>query len=297
MQYIHLRTKNVARIRTVKPEFWTDEKVVELSYPARLLFIGLWNFCDDDGRMVYSPKRIKMQIFPADNLDISELFGELRGASLVHVYSIENTEYLQIRNFNKHQKVDKRTASKHPCPPNHAESPRIPPTDSIKEGIKEGIKETTLSSDARLVSDVQAIFSHWQTKLNHPQAKLSPERQSKIKLALKNYSASQLCEAIDGCSVTPHNMGLNDRGEVYDDICLILRDASHIERFMRNAANPPQLNGGKQPQPGKMARAAEALRKHNEHNRAFADSATTKDRGAGALPHAGPPARLRTERG
>ena len=30
------------RIRTIKPEFWTDEKIIELSLPARLLFIGLW---------------------------------------------------------------------------------------------------------------------------------------------------------------------------------------------------------------------------------------------------------------
>jgi len=52
------------RIRTIKPEFWTDDKIVELSFPARLLFIGLWNFCDDWGRMEYKPKSIKLRIFP-----------------------------------------------------------------------------------------------------------------------------------------------------------------------------------------------------------------------------------------
>ena len=39
----------MARIRTIKPEFWTDEKVVTLPFEARLLFIGMWNFCDDEG--------------------------------------------------------------------------------------------------------------------------------------------------------------------------------------------------------------------------------------------------------
>jgi hypothetical protein len=115
----------MARIRSIKPDFWTDEKIVELSAFARLLFIGLWNFADDDGRMVYSPKKIKMQVFPADNLDISELFEEIRRESLISVYVVDGVEYLQIKNFALHQKIDKRTTSKYPTPP---KSPKIPPT-------------------------------------------------------------------------------------------------------------------------------------------------------------------------
>lgn len=119
----------MARIRSIKPDFWTDEKVVELSAFARLLFIGLWNFADDEGRMQFSPKKIKMQIFPADTLDISELFGEIRSNSLITVYVIDNVEYLQINNFAKHQKIDKRTASKLPSPESSPEFPRIPTTE------------------------------------------------------------------------------------------------------------------------------------------------------------------------
>lgn len=52
----------MARIRTVKPEFWTDEKIVECSIPARLLFIGLFNFADDKGCLERSPKRIKIVV-------------------------------------------------------------------------------------------------------------------------------------------------------------------------------------------------------------------------------------------
>jgi hypothetical protein len=137
----------MARIRTVKPEFWTDEKVVELSAFARLLFIGLWNFADDEGRMVYSPKRIKMQIFPSDSIECSELLGEIRRESLISVYVVDGQEYLQINGFAKHQKVDKRTTSKIPPPPDiHAESPRIPPTEGIKEGIKEGKTQSSAST-------------------------------------------------------------------------------------------------------------------------------------------------------
>lgn len=136
----------MARIRTIKPDFWVDEKIVELSAFARLLFIGLWNFADDEGRMVFSEKKIKMQIFPADNLNISELFGEIRREGLVNIYLVDNQEYLEIVNFAKHQKIDKRSASKLPSSENPPESPRIPPTEGIKEREKEDIHTSEVSA-------------------------------------------------------------------------------------------------------------------------------------------------------
>lgn len=135
----------MARIRTIKPEFWTDEHVVEMTAWARLLFIGLWNFADDDGRMVYSPKRIKMQIFPGDDVDIVSLFAELRREERVVTYCVDGVEYLAIINFARHQKVDKRSASKipepPPIPPNSPEEPQLPPTDQGREWIKDQGRE------------------------------------------------------------------------------------------------------------------------------------------------------------
>ena len=119
----------MARIRTVKPEFWTDEKIVAMTPYARLLFIGLLNFVDDEGRAAYSPGRLKLQIFPADTADFPALLGEIRREGLIAVYEVDGKEYFEICNFSKHQKVDKRTASKLPPPPNPPESPRIVPTE------------------------------------------------------------------------------------------------------------------------------------------------------------------------
>lgn len=149
----------MARIRTIKPDFWTDEKIVELSPLARLLFLGLLNFCDDDGRMQFSIRKIKMQIFPAEHTDLSGEFGEIRGASLIRIYVVDNVEYLHIVNFNKHQKIDKRTHSKLPPPPTFPESSPNPPDGregNGKEGkgmditTKEGILTTEYSSDKSL---------------------------------------------------------------------------------------------------------------------------------------------------
>ncbi|HBW7322418.1 TPA: hypothetical protein MFD03_000678 [Klebsiella pneumoniae] len=107
----------MARIRTVKPEFWTDEKVVECSIPARLLFIGLFNFANDMGCLERSPKRLKMQIFPADALDCEPLIQELITHGLLIEYSVNDVCYLQIKGFLKHQKINRPSASKIPLPP------------------------------------------------------------------------------------------------------------------------------------------------------------------------------------
>jgi hypothetical protein len=131
----------MARIRSIKPEFWTDEKVVGLSPLARLVFIGLWNFADDEGRADYSPMRLKMQILPADDAEMSLLLEEIRGAGLIVVYSVENKEYLEICGFAKHQKIDKRTTSKRPPPPTSAEVLRFPTTDQGRDQGREGIKD------------------------------------------------------------------------------------------------------------------------------------------------------------
>lgn len=105
----------MARIRSIKPTFWTDEKVVELTPWARLFFIGLWNFVDDYGRMEYSPKRLKMQIFPGDAVEIGGIARELVEKGMVSIYEVEDKWYLQVLKFEKHQKVDTRTPSRIPA--------------------------------------------------------------------------------------------------------------------------------------------------------------------------------------
>lgn len=98
----------MARIRTIKPDFWTDEAIVELEMWERLLFIGMWNFADDQGYIHYSPKRIKMQVFPGDSLDVSVGLARLLEASLLEAFDVLSTPgavVLRIRGWDKHQRV------------------------------------------------------------------------------------------------------------------------------------------------------------------------------------------------
>lgn len=97
----------MARIRTIKPEFWTDGAILECSTNARLLFLGLLNFADDNGNIDGSPKTIKAQILPADDINVSPLLTELRENGLVIFYQVDRRVYLHIKGFKDHQKIDR----------------------------------------------------------------------------------------------------------------------------------------------------------------------------------------------
>lgn len=95
----------------------------------------------------------------------------------------------------------------------------------------------------RLLMDdpITLVFQHWQATMKHVDAKLDDKRKSIIQKALKaGYSVEQLCQAITGCSLTPHNIGDNERGQRYDGLQVILRDADQIDRFIHNANHPPK---------------------------------------------------------
>lgn len=89
---------------------------------------------------------------------------------------------------------------------------------------------------------LEIVFAHWKKTFGHPNAKLDDARQKIIRQALKGgYTVLQLCQAIDGCRQTPHNMGVNEKGQRYDGLQVVLRNADQIDRFIHNCHNPPQV--------------------------------------------------------
>jgi hypothetical protein len=120
----------MARIRTVKPEYWTDEKVGECSVSARLLFIASLNFADDYGGLERTSKQLKAQVFPYDGIDCEPLVLELIRVGLFIEYQVADRKYLHIKGFRKHQKVEKPAKPRIPV---YEESPnchRLLPEDS-----------------------------------------------------------------------------------------------------------------------------------------------------------------------
>jgi hypothetical protein len=108
----------MARARNIKPGFFANEELVELSFATRLLFIGLWTIADREGRLEDKPKRIKMVLFPADNLDVDASLNELQEHGFILRYTASEAEFIQILAFKKHQnphKDEKQSTIPAPC--------------------------------------------------------------------------------------------------------------------------------------------------------------------------------------
>jgi uncharacterized phage protein (TIGR02220 family) len=156
----------MARIRTIKPEFWANEQVMDCSPISRLLFIGLWNFCDDCGNHPASAKTLKAEIFPGDDItstDVQGMLDELESNGLIALYTALDKDYWHVTGWH-HQKIDKPTI-KHPSfnGDQSNETSRMvvessPPEGKGKGRVKE--KEKTLSGEP----DVATVLDHLNRK-------------------------------------------------------------------------------------------------------------------------------------
>lgn len=139
----------MARIRSLKPEFWTDGDVMDLSPHARMLFAGSWNFtlCDY-GHLPDDPRRLKMQVLPADNvmmvrdpgvefgwrlewLDPAVLVEEIVASGRFARIEVEGRSYLHVVRFTDHQRLEKRWTPR--CPVCKAASDHPEPRGTSRE--------------------------------------------------------------------------------------------------------------------------------------------------------------------
>lgn len=97
----------MARARNIKPGFFKNADLVELTMEARLLFIGLWTMADRAGRLEDRPKQIKIEVFPADAVDIDACLDDLQRMGFVKRYEVAGRRLLQVVNFKKHQSPHK----------------------------------------------------------------------------------------------------------------------------------------------------------------------------------------------
>lgn len=105
----------MGRIRTIKPEFWSDEDMSEVSECACLLAIGLLNYADDDGYFNANPKLIKAEIFPIRETShtIPVAIRELSDIGYLSLFlGPDGKQYGLINNFAIHQVVNKKKPSK-----------------------------------------------------------------------------------------------------------------------------------------------------------------------------------------
>ena len=119
------------RIRTIKPEFWSDEKLAPLDPVDRLTFLGLISLADDFGRVHDNLKVIDAFVFPECSRTVRESLAKLsRMGRIRRGKSSSGKLIIEIENWNKHQRVDKpQTAT------------ALPPIVSIVDGEQQETQE------------------------------------------------------------------------------------------------------------------------------------------------------------
>ncbi len=118
----------MSRIRTIKPEFFLDERLYDLEretgLPIRVAYPGLWTQCDRAGRFEWRPRKLKVAILPYDDIDFSRVLHALTTRGFVQKYTANGEDFGFIPGFLEHQVINNREKeSELPEPP-----PFVPPT-------------------------------------------------------------------------------------------------------------------------------------------------------------------------
>jgi len=139
----------VARMRSLKPEFWHDQEITRIPRDARLLYMALWNFADEHSRLQGDPRYLKGQVFPYDDdlnpTKISALLDHLVSIGKVERYTVRGAVYLFLPKLAKHQRLDtEKVPSRLPGPDESTPSSGNVPNESGNFS-DQGVNENALS--------------------------------------------------------------------------------------------------------------------------------------------------------
>lgn len=117
----------MARIRTIKPEFPHSESMGRISREARLLMLQLFTIVDDAGRTRAASRLLASLLYPYDDDAPGLMDGwldELERERCIKLYEVDGTQYMEVCNWLKHQKIDHPSKSKFPGPDGDFANPR-----------------------------------------------------------------------------------------------------------------------------------------------------------------------------
>lgn len=260
----------MARIRTIKPDFFRHEALQDLEianpgmYPM-MVFAALWGHCDSKGRFEWKPRMLKLDILPFIPFDMAKTLEILERGKMLHRYCVGGKEYGLVSTFENHQRLSGKEATEGEKYPEPTSEQMVKQSGSVgeipesqegkgREGKRKGM-DVNAELSARRVLAVQ-VFDFWRVTLGHDRAVMDAKRTKVIESRLKDgYTVDQLCNAVKGCSLSPFHMGDNDRGCKYDGLELILRDAEKVDQFIEFFNSPPKP---KPAIPGKPATGRQA---------------------------------------
>lgn len=172
----------MARIRSIKPEFFVSQTLAKVSLGARLTFVGLWTEADDEGRLVDSAKMLAGSLFPHDDdIDAKTVDGwleELVGIGVISRYTAGDGRYLCVNRWTEHQRVPHARASTLPEPPKKTNARRMngsrtapaPCRPEREQGKGKGSAQVKSTREPELDAAFEACWSRYPKKLRKPEA-------------------------------------------------------------------------------------------------------------------------------
>lgn len=191
----------MARIRQIKPEFWSSPSTASASAVARLLFIAMWNWADDSGHGTANLKELEGFAFPHD--DVAELSGgkcrnfrhcvaEVSGCFGVVFYNVRGRLYYEIPSWQNHQRNERLAKGKFPLP---AEGEIVDMTRDLEPSV----------GDSRKVSEVPTHNHGSSVAVSEEQRVIVSEGHSVV--PLRNYGHQELS-----------NLSHNDRNKIVNRV-------------------------------------------------------------------------------
>lgn len=176
----------MARIRTIKPAFFRSHDVTPLSYRARLTWIGLWTYVDDEGRGRDDARIIKGELWALEDdvtwQEVERDLMELSRSGHVLRYEVSGRQFLAIPTWGEHQVISRPTKSKHPAPEagltrgfpsltDDSVSTQSLDTAGSGSGTGKGNREREQgTAPAALASAFEEAWSHWPKKVERKPA-------------------------------------------------------------------------------------------------------------------------------
>lgn len=167
------------RSRNIKPGFFKNEILGQADPFLSLTFQGLWCLADREGRLEYRPLRIKAEIFPYRyDLDINRYLTELSRLGFICIYEVNGVEYVDIKNFKKHQ-APHNTEKKSIIPENPNKSDNY--TLTVNAPLKNGGYHPDLLIPDSLIQETNSVCSEAERDLEcsvDPECKKEAEKEA-----------------------------------------------------------------------------------------------------------------------